>query len=126
MEHKKHILLVEDESSMYKLITFKLERENFNVDIATDGERALQRFFDGQSVYNAIVLDLGLPVLDGMQVLKEVRSKDKDTPIIVLSAKSQEKDVLDGLKNGANDYLTKPFRPEELAMRLKKLLGEYA
>ena len=125
MENEKRILLVEDESSMYKLIAFKLEKENFKVDIATDGEEALQMFFDEAQSYDAIVLDLILPAIDGMQVLKRVRDSNEEIPIIVLSAKSQEKDVLDGLKKGANDYLTKPFRPEELTLRLKKLLGEY-
>ena len=125
MENEKRILLVEDESSMYKLIAFKLEKENFNVDIATDGEKAMQMFFDESQSYDAIVLDLFLPVIDGMQVLKRVRENHNDIPVLILSAKSQEKDVLDGLKKGANDYLTKPFRPEELTLRLKKLLGEY-
>lgn len=125
MEDTKQILLVEDESSMYKLIAFKLEKENFNVDIATDGEKALQMFFDNSQSYDSIVLDLLLPVIDGMQVLKRIRDDHKDIPILILSAKSQEKDVLDGLKKGANDYLTKPFRPDELTLRLKKLLGEY-
>ncbi|WP_158212235.1 response regulator transcription factor [Natranaerobius trueperi] len=125
MESTRHILLVEDESSMYKLISFKLEKANFKVDIATDGEKALEMFFEKDISYDAIILDLFLPVLGGMQVLKKVRENHKEPPILILSAKSQEQDILEGLKAGANDYLTKPFRPEELMIRLKKLLGEY-
>ena len=124
MENIKNILLVEDEPSMSRLISFKLEKENFKVDVAADGEKALQKFLDETISYDAIILDLMLPILDGMQVLKKIREENKEVPVLVLSAKSQEKDVLDGLKKGADDYLTKPFRPEELTLRLKKLLGE--
>ncbi|UMZ72667.1 response regulator transcription factor [Natranaerofaba carboxydovora] len=124
MQDIKNILLVEDEPSMSRLISFKLEKENFKVDVAADGEKALQKFLDETISYDAIILDLMLPILDGMQVLKKIREENKEIPVLVLSAKSQKKDVLDGLNKGADDYLTKPFRPEELTLRLKKLLGE--
>lgn len=64
-----------------------------------------------------------LPVLDGMQILKKIREEDIKIPVLVLSAKSQEEDILQGLNAGADDYLTKPFRPDELLLRLKKMLA---
>lgn len=119
---QKIILLVEDEASMRKLLAFKLEKEGFSIDTAEDGEQALDKFFDQQNQYDAVILDLMLPVLDGAQVLKKLRQVGEKVPVLVLSAKSQEKDVLDGFELGADDYLKKPFSPDELIIRLKKIL----
>ena len=115
-----NILIAEDEPSMYRLISFKLEANGFEVDIATDGVVALEKIKN--SSYSALILDLMLPQLDGMQVLKRIRDNNIKIPVLILSAKSQEKDVLAGLKSGADDYLSKPFRPAELLSRLNKLL----
>ena len=121
-KHTKNILLVEDEISMAKLISFKLRKEGFEIDTAEDGEIALEKFFDWDAEYDAVVLDLMLPVLDGAQVLKKIRQAGNKTPVLVLSARSQEKDVLDGFKMGADDYLTKPFSPNELITRVYKIM----
>ncbi len=121
-QDKKSILVVEDETSMANLISFKLKKEGYEFDIAADGEKALEKFYDENTYYDVIILDLILPVLDGTQVIKKIRKDDNKTPVLVLSAKSQEKDVLSGFKLGADDYLTKPFSPDELIIRVKKLL----
>ena len=116
------ILLVEDNPSMSKLISFKLGKEGFKIDIAEDGEDALDKFFNHKAEYDAVILDLMLPVLDGTQVLKRIRGAGEKIPVLVLSAKSQERNVLDGFELGADDYLTKPFSPNELIARVKKML----
>lgn len=126
MEEKRNkILLVEDEDSMARLISFKLEKEGYKTDLAVNGEEAVEKFFAGKKSYSVIILDLMLPILDGLQVLKMIRKEDKKTPIIILSAKSQEKDILEGFKIGADDYLTKPFSPDELTFRVKKLFEKW-
>ena len=121
-ESKTKILLVEDETSMSNLISFKLKKEGFKIDVAGDGEEALNMYFDDNADYNVIILDLMLPVLDGLQVLSRIKKNNDKIPVLVLSAKSQEKNVIEGFKVGADDYLTKPFSPDELILRVKKLL----
>lgn len=121
MKESFRILVAEDDPSIAKLISFKLELEGYMVDIVSDGAKALEQVVEKE--YDAIILDLMLPSMDGFQVLKGIRKKNKDLPVLILSAKSQEKDVLRGFDAGANDYLAKPFRPNELLIRLKRLIG---
>lgn len=120
MEEGIRILVAEDDPSVYRLISFKLEMEGYLVDIATDGQEALKKALEKE--YDAMILDLMLPLLDGFQVLKGVRDQ-KDLPILILSAKSLEKDIMRGFTIGANEYLVKPFAPNELLTRLKRMLG---
>lgn len=120
MKEGPRILVVEDDPSIYRLISFKLELEGYLVDISTDGQDALNKVFGAD--YDALILDLMLPSIDGMTILKSIREKKKDLPVIILSAKSQERDVMKGFAAGADDYLVKPFRPLELIIRLKKIL----
>lgn len=121
-EKNDKILIAEDDQSISRLIAYKFEKENYEIKIIEEGDKVLEEIKSGE--YDALILDLMLPVLDGMQILKKIREKNIKIPVLVLSAKSQEEDILQGLNAGADDYLTKPFRPDELLLRLKKMLAD--
>jgi two-component system, OmpR family, response regulator len=114
------ILLVEDDRLLSQEIARALREENFAVDIAANGE-------DGQHLgetesYDAAVLDLGLPKVPGVEVLRGWRKNGRHLPVLILTARDGWTDKVDGFKAGADDYLTKPFRIEELIMRLRALV----
>jgi two-component system OmpR family response regulator len=114
------ILLVEDDRLLAQEIARALREQNFAVDVAANGE-------DGQHLgetesYDAAVLDLGLPKVPGAEVLRRWRKKDRYLPVLILTARDGWTDKVDGFKAGADDYLTKPFRIEELVMRLRALI----
>ncbi|MGX6977950.1 response regulator transcription factor [Vagococcus elongatus] len=113
------ILIVEDEQNILDIIVAYLEKQNFEVVTAKDGLEALEQF--EQTAPHLLVLDLMLPKLDGISVAKKIR-QHSDTPIIMLTAKSSEDDILLGLDLGADDYMTKPFSPKELVARIKTVL----
>ena len=115
------ILIAEDDQSISRLIAYKFEKEDYQTKVIEEGDKVLAEIKADN--YDALVLDLMLPVLDGMQVLKKIREENTRLPVLVLSAKSQEEDILKGLNAGADEYLTKPFRPDELLLRLKKMLA---
>ena len=110
------ILIVEDEYNLADVIATKLESEKYLVDIATDGEDGLYDALTG--IYDLIILDVMLPNKNGFEILKEIREKEIDSKVIMLTAKSTLEDKLDGLTNGANDYITKPFHIDELLARV--------
>ncbi len=114
------ILVVEDESTMRKALQKGLTKIGYVVDIAADGEKALEQYF-GQ-IYEAIILDLNLPKLDGLDVLREIRADSRTVKVLILSARNEVDDRVLGLDQGANDYLCKPFAFQELAARLRALL----
>ncbi len=113
------ILVAEDENSILKLVTRYLENEGFTVLTASDGEAALDTWLD--TPIDLAVLDVMMPKLDGWEVLKEIR-KESDIPVIMLTARREEIDRLQGFELGTDDYLTKPFSMRELVMRVKALL----
>jgi two-component system, OmpR family, response regulator len=113
------ILLVDDEESVQKLLTYPLEREGYKVVQARDGEEALDRF-DADGV-DLIVLDLMLPKVDGLEVCRRVRATSS-VPIIMLTARDDEVDKVLGLELGADDYITKPFSIREFRSRVRALL----
>jgi DNA-binding response OmpR family regulator len=117
------ILLVDDEESVQKLLTYPLEREGFRVVHARDGEEALKRFAE-QDV-DLVVLDLMLPKLDGLEVCKRLRAASS-VPIIMLTARDDELDKVLGLELGADDYITKPFSIREFRSRVRALLRRAA
>src|SRR6056297_1441959 len=119
-EKKDKILIAEDDQSISRLIAYKFKKEDYEIKIIEEGDKVLEEI--NSDDYDALILDLMLPVLDGMQILKKIREENIKIPVLVLSAKSQEEDILKGLNAGADDYLTKPFRPDELLLRLKKIL----
>src|SRR5688500_17239550 len=113
------ILLVDDEESVQKLLTYPLERDGFTVVHARDGEEALARF--AAEEIDLVVLDLMLPRLDGLEVCKRLRA-ESSVPIIMLTARDDELDKVLGLELGADDYITKPFSIREFRSRVRALL----
>ncbi len=113
------ILVVDDEKTLVKALTFNLEKEGFRVEQAYNGEEALQKVFALKP--DIVVLDLMLPEVDGFEVCRRIRKK-LDVPIIMLTARSEDIDKVLGLELGADDYLTKPFNPRELVARIKAIL----
>lgn len=120
--YMESILVVEDEEDIANLISFNLERAGYAVDIAHDGHSGLQRILKNQP--SLVILDLMLPGIDGYQVLKEMQrdSRSHAIPVLMLTAKSQIDDRIKGLESGADDYLTKPFSPKELILRVQAII----
>lgn len=113
------ILLAEDEKSMSRALTVILEKNNYSVDAVYDGESAYR--YLRTSDYDAAILDIMMPGMDGITVLKKIRAEGNAIPIIMLTAKSEVEDKIDGLDSGANDYLTKPFNSRELLARIRAM-----
>ena len=114
------ILLVEDTEQLNKALTTVLRRNSYVVDSAFDGEEAL--LFIEQYQYDIIILDIMLPKLNGLEVLKRIRASKNQTPVLLLTAKSTTEDKITGLDLGADDYLSKPFVIDELLARIRALL----
>ena len=119
MPDSSTILLVDDEDSVQKLLTYPLERDGFRVVSARDGEEALTRF--AEEAVDLVVLDIMLPKLDGLEVCKRLRA-ESSVPIIMLTARDDEFDTVLGLELGADDYITKPFSIREFRSRVRALL----
>lgn len=114
------ILLVEDDSGLGSGLQQALKPEGYTIDWLTDGLQALQALETDH--FDLVILDLGLPRLDGLSVLRQVRAQGKDTPILILTARDAIQDRIDGLDSGADDYLIKPFDMTELKARIRALL----
>jgi DNA-binding response OmpR family regulator len=114
------ILLVEDEENLALSLKYNLEEDDYDVALAADGEEAVRTFSDKE--YDLILLDIGLPKIDGFEVLKDIRSKSMRIPVLVLTARTSASDRVLGLELGADDYLTKPFHIAELMLRIKGML----
>jgi len=119
----KKILVVDDEPSIVTLVKFNLEKAGFEVKTAIDGREAVNKC--GKETFDLMVLDVMLPELDGLEVVKELRSKQINIPILMLTAKDDEFDKVLGLELGADDYMTKPFSPRELTARVKAVLRRF-
>lgn len=120
----KTILVADDEPLLTELLEYRLAASNYRPVIARDGREALARLED--SAPDAVVLDAMMPVHDGFEVLRRIRASAEHarTPVIMLTARRGEKDIVGALELGANDYLIKPFIPEELLARLARLLKD--
>lgn len=116
----KRILLVEDDQNFGDVLKSYLEMHDFEVTLATDGE--LGKIAFDKAKYDLCIFDVMMPKKDGFTLGREVREKDKETPIIFLTAKTLKEDVLEGFKVGADDYITKPFNSEELLYRVQAIL----
>lgn len=114
-----HILVVEDERALCETVVRSLRRLAYSVDFCHDGNEALRLL--GVESYDLVLLDLNLPGADGMTVLRSLRQEDRDTPVLILSARSEVTDKVAGLDAGASDYLSKPFHLEELEARVRSL-----
>lgn len=117
---KPRLLVVEDDPALAQALALALSRRGFNVAQATNGRMALDRALSES--FSAIVLDLTLPEMDGLEVLRSMRTKGNTTPVIVLTARGTVGDRVQGLRLGADDYLPKPFDLDELEARLQAML----
>lgn len=120
MSHKPRILYVEDDASLSYLTKDNLEFEGYDVEHYADGETALNAF--DVDKYDLALLDVMLPKIDGFSLARSIREKDKNIPIIFLTAKGLKEDKIEGLKLGGDDYITKPFSIEELQLKIKVFL----
>ena len=117
------ILIVEDEARIASFLEKGLRANGFATEIAADGEEALTRVRIGS--YDLVILDLGLPGRDGLEVLRDLRERHAGLPVVILTARDSVRDTVSGLERGADDYMTKPFRFEELLARVRvRLRGE--
>jgi DNA-binding response OmpR family regulator len=114
------VLIVEDEVKVASFISKGLEEEGYNVEVAYDGKKGIE-LIQG-STYDIVLLDLMIPEVDGLEVLKNIRAWGINTPVLIITAKSSKEDVIKGLDTGSDDYLTKPFSFEELLARIRALL----
>jgi len=118
------LLLVEDDLELQTNLKAHLSAANYSIDVASDGENGL---FQGlEYPYDAAVIDVGLPIIDGISVIKSLREQKILFPILILTARDSWQDKVSGLDAGADDYLTKPFQPEELVARLNALIRRSA
>ncbi len=114
------ILVIEDDQQVARQLETILHNARYAVDIAHDGEEG--QFLGDTEAYDAVVLDLGLPLLDGLSVLRNWRQAGRTMPVLVLTARSTWRDTVAGLREGADDYLKKPFEPEEMLARIEALI----
>ena len=116
MNNRNNILVVEDDRQIRKLVSTTLSANGYNIECAIDGEQAIMAMSSNR--FDIVLLDLGLPDIDGVTVIKRIREWS-NTPIIVVSARGEDSDKISALDNGADDYLTKPFSIEELMARIR-------
>jgi two-component system phosphate regulon response regulator PhoB len=119
---RENILIVDDEEDVLELVRYNLDKEGYKVEMATSGEEALAKA--KAKLPNLIVLDLMLPGIDGLSVCKKLKSDSKtgSIPVVMLTAKGEETDIVTGLELGADDYITKPFSPKVLVARVRRIL----
>jgi DNA-binding response OmpR family regulator len=120
----KRILVCDDDDLLVDLLRYRLSTRGYQVSAARDGGEALERLAEDKP--DAVVLDAMMPVVDGFEVLRRIREQPAtaNLPVVMLSARKQERDIVGALELGASDFVVKPFIPEELIARLARLLGE--
>lgn len=114
----KYVLVSEDEASIRDFVVINLHRSGYEVIEASNGEEAIKLFDEYESKIGVVILDIMMPIVDGLEVCKYIRNKNKRVGIIMLTARTQEMDKVTGLMVGADDYVTKPFSPSELMARI--------
>ena len=122
-QKKKRILIVEDEKDIAEIIDYNIKKQGYDTDVAYDGEQGYAFAISGR--YDLILLDVMLPKMDGFEICRRVRER-LDTPIIMLTAREEERDKITGLELGADDYMTKPFSLGELLSRIKANIRRYS
>lgn len=120
----KKIVLAEDEPQIARLVEFKLKKEGYQVTWKENGEEALKAIKADKP--DLILLDVMMPVMDGYEVLRRLKEDEnlRSIPVVMLTARAQERDVVKGINSGAEDYITKPFHPAELLARVKRIVGK--
>lgn len=119
---KHKILIIEDEKNLAASLRIIFEAEGFEVKVCESGKEGLQNYLN----YELLVLDLMLPDINGLEILQQIRSNNQKYPIMIVSAKSEEEDLIAGLSAGADDYLTKPFVVRELVLKIKRIFERLA
>ncbi|RDU22271.1 response regulator transcription factor [Anaerosacchariphilus polymeriproducens] len=114
------LLFIEDDEKLCEAVTLHLKNDGYEVDICTNGEDA--EYYLSNTVHDVIILDRMLPGIDGMTILKNIRNNKMKTPVIMVTAMGCKQDKIEGLDSGADDYLVKPYDPEELLARIRALL----
>jgi DNA-binding response OmpR family regulator len=124
MASPKHLLVVDDDPTITRLIQFNLEREGYAVDVASNGAEALDRL--RQKSYALVISDVTMPELDGFQLVQQIRKNPRtvNLPVLLLTAKTEIEDVTRGYETGTDLYLTKPCKPEQLLAHVRRALGE--
>lgn len=122
-QRKKRILIVEDEKNIADILDYNVQKQGYDTEVAYDGEKGLALAFSGG--FDLILLDVMLPKMDGFEICRRVRER-LDTPIIMLTAREEERDKVFGLELGADDYMTKPFSTAELLSRIKANIRRYS
>lgn len=118
------VLIIEDEAPLRETLAARLQREGFAVDAVADGEEGV--YLGLEIPFDVAIIDLGLPKMTGIEVVKKLRESQRKYPILILTARSSWQDKVEGLKSGADDYLTKPFHIEELLARMNALVRRSA
>ena len=123
MSSAAHVLMIEDEEDIALIVRYLLERNGFTVEHLADGRAGLERIQTG-SVPDLVLMDFMLPFRDGLELVERLRAQPQWTsvPVLMLTAKAREADIVRALEIGADDYVTKPFQPEELMARIRRLL----
>lgn len=114
------LLIVEDDSRLLTQLDQLMQQQGYSVDLADDGQKA--KFLMQEYPYDAAIIDVGLPLLDGFELIRQVRKNNITTPILLLTARDRWQEKVEGLEAGADDYLTKPFQEEELLARINALI----
>lgn len=121
---KKKILVIEDNPMVLKSLQFKLTNDGYHVIVAEDGKKALQVLEEDGSI-QLVITDLMLPFVTGTELIEHIKNNTPNLPIIVLSTSNQEEIITDAFKMGVNDFITKPFSPNELSLRVKRTIESY-
>ncbi|MCR9154972.1 MAG: response regulator transcription factor [Croceimicrobium sp.] len=120
MSDKAKILIVDDEPLIRDALAFKLTKDGYEVDTAEDGEKAIQKIESEE--YHIIISDIMMPFISGFELVKILKERGTDAPVLMLTSLNSETAVLKAFDLGADDFMTKPFSPNELSVRIKKLL----
>jgi len=122
-QKQKIVIMAEDDKTIARLIIFKLEKEGFKVIHFCNGEGVAEKVVE--VLPNVVILDVMMPIKDGISILKEIKGNPKtaSVPVIILSARGQENDVVKAMEIGASDYISKPFSPSELMVRIKRVIS---
>ncbi len=124
---RSEVLIADDDETIRSILRHKFSAEGFELAVCEDGREAERKLTEGESDPDVAVLDVMMPQLKGTQLLRMIRRNelpvDDDLPVVMLTSRGQESDVLDGLDSGADEYITKPFSPNEVVARTKRLIA---
>jgi len=126
MKYKKTILIIDDMKHIRDILWFSLKQEAFKPILAENGQMGLKLLFDNKNKVDLVILDVNMPKMNGFQVLEKIRTSNgqaSNTPVLMLTAEAQKKDVMEGLKKGASDYVLKPYKFTELLLKINNLIG---